>query len=131
MFSDPAKMKELENIVWPEILQLLQAELARIESVCALAVVEAAIMIEANWHTRLPLDALWVVQVPPAVANERLMSRNGLSSADADKRIAIQMTNEERATHTQFVIENVGDREHLACEVKRLLEASSIASSST
>ena len=124
VFADPAQMRALEQIVWPEILKLLNVELSRIEPTCSLAVVEAAIMIEANWHTQLPLDVLWVVQVPPAVAKERLMVRNSLSSEDADKRIASQMTNEERAKHAQYVLDNVGDQEQLAWETKRLLEAS-------
>ena len=57
-------------------------------------VLEAAVLIEADW---IPIvDQVWVVTVPPEIARERLMERNGLTAEQADARIAAQLTNDER-----------------------------------
>ena len=129
VFADPAQMRALEAIVWPEILRLLQAELAKLESEAAaetaqvplLVVVEAAIMLEAGWHKQLPLSALWVVTVPMEAARARLMARNALTEEDAEKRIRAQMTNEERVAQADAVLDNSGDQDALARETLRLV----------
>jgi len=129
VFADPAQMRALEAIVWPEILRLLQAELAKLESEAAaetaqvplLVVVEAAIMLEAGWHKQLPLSALWVVTVPMEVARARLMARNAMTEEDAEKRIQAQMTNEERVAQADAVLDNSGDQDALARETLRLV----------
>ena len=127
VFAEKSQMKELESIVWPEILLLLQEELTRLKAAeqdhdNVVVVIEAAIMIEAEWHRQLPLDSLWVIQVPVSLAKERLMARNGLSPEDADKRIASQLTNEERAIHANILIENTQSNDHLVESIKKAYE---------
>ena len=127
VFSDKSQMRELERIVWPEILVLMQEELARLKAGeqdpdSVVVVIEAAIMIEADWHRQLPLDSLWVIQVPVPLAKERLMARNGLTPEDADKRIASQMTNEERAIHANILIENTQSNDQLVETIKKAYE---------
>jgi len=74
-----------------------------------LLVIEAAIMLEAKWNERLPLDVLVAIVCDPAVAKERLMARNQLSSEDAESRISAQMTNAERIAMVDLVIDNSSD----------------------
>ena len=58
-------------------------------------VLEAAVMIEANWIDLV--DEVWVVTVAPAIArSERLMARNSLTEAQAQARIDSQLSNKER-----------------------------------
>ena len=54
-----------------------------------------------------------MVIVPPEIARERVMERNGLTAEQADARIAAQLTNDERAKHAQVVIENSGTLDEL------------------
>ena len=42
--------------------------------------------------------------VPPTVARERLIARNGFSAEEADRRIASQITTEEREAHADVLI---------------------------
>ena len=115
VFGDAAAMQALQAIVWPEICKMLieRIETARKKAstsgVKTLLVIEAAIMLEAKWNERLPLDVLVAVVCDPEVAKERLMARNQLSSEDAENRISSQMTNPERISMVDLSIENSSD----------------------
>lgn len=107
VFGNPAERNRLEAIVWPWMRETMQQRVAGLRADGAsVVVVEAAVLIEADW---IPIvDQVWLVTVPPDVARERLMSRNGLTAEQADQRINAQLTNEERAKHAQVIIENSG-----------------------
>jgi dephospho-CoA kinase len=83
------------------------------------AVIEAAVLLEAGWQDLV--DEIWVVQVPEAVAMERLMARNGFSAEDAQARIRAQLSNEERARQAGVVIDNTGTIEDAKSQVSTLL----------
>jgi phosphopantetheine adenylyltransferase/dephospho-CoA kinase len=121
-------MRELEKIVWPEIRRLIIEEIVkgketlsnRIDSIPVIAI-EAAVMIEAGWQDLV--TELWVVYVDKDEARSRLMSRNGLSAEEADRRIAAQLSNEERIQFANAVIHNNLPREELRDKVNLLLSA--------
>jgi dephospho-CoA kinase len=120
VFADPAQRQRLQDIVWPRMKQMMRA---RLDALAAegtdLAVIEAAVLIEASWQDLT--DEIWVVQVPEAVARERLMARNGLSAEDANARIRAQLTNEERARHADLIIDNSGSVEDAREQVTKAL----------
>lgn len=116
VFGHPDGMGRLTGIVWPGIRALAAAELARLdEAGTAVAVLEAAVMIEAGWQDMV--DEVWVVTAPPDAARERLMERNGLSAEDADKRINSQISNDERFEHADLVISTDCSLEEVAGRV--------------
>lgn len=122
VFADPAKRGELQEIVWPRMKEMMRSRLAELRAGgTAVAVIEAAVLIEAAWTDLV--DEVWVVQVPEAVAVERLMSRNGFSEADALSRIRAQLTNEQRAAHARLVIDNSGPIEQARAAVRQALAA--------
>jgi len=105
VFGNPAERKRLEGIVWPWMRTTMEGRLAglRAEGI-PVVVLEAAVLIEADW---IPIvDQVWLVTVSPAIARQRIMSRNGLAAEQADARIAAQLTNAERERHAQVVIDN-------------------------
>ena len=103
VFGHADGMGRLTGIVWPGIRALAEAELAQLaEAGTAVAVLEAAVMIEAGWQDLV--DEVWVVTAPPEAARSRLMERNGLSAEDADDRINSQISNDERIEHADLVI---------------------------
>jgi phosphopantetheine adenylyltransferase/dephospho-CoA kinase len=128
VFTDKSEMRELEKIVWPEIRRLIIEEIVkgketlsnRIDSIPVIAI-EAAVMIEAGWQDLV--TELWVVYVDKDEARSRLMSRNGLSAEEADRRIAAQLSNEERIQFANAVIHNNLPREELRDKVNLLLSA--------
>lgn len=104
VFGKPDELKRLTDIVWPGIRALAAAELKRLAGAgTEVAVLEAAVLIEAEWQDLV--DEVWVVSVAPEAARDRLMARNDMSAEDADARIASQISNQERLAHADVVIE--------------------------
>ena len=111
VFGDPAQMKRLTDIVWPEIRRLAAEEIAEIRDrePATVIVLEAAVLIEAEWQDLG--DEVWVIIVEPELAKKRLMERNRLSEEQAEARIGSQLTNKERLEHADVSIKNSGSLE--------------------
>ena len=119
VFSDSSKMDRLNEIMHPLIRDLIEERLVTLESnQNKVAVVEAAILIEAGWKSLF--DEIWVVISDPEEVINRLGVRNGLSREDAVKRIDSQMSNDERIEHGDVVVENTGSMEDLQTRVNSL-----------
>lgn len=107
VFGDPAAMKQLTDIVWPAIHDLAKRRLAELrEQGVDVAVLEAAVLIEAGWLDLV--DEVWVVVAPEAVARQRLIARSRLTEEQAEARLRAQIGNEERLRYADVVIENDG-----------------------
>lgn len=90
VFADSAKLQLLNRIVHPRVIEeqeLQLEELARRDP-RGVAVVEAALLVEAGYHERL--DRLVVVWCRPEQQRERLKSR-GMSAEEIEKRIGAQL----------------------------------------
>ena len=97
VFSDPEKLAQLNQTVWPAIGDLLQLQLeAALREGARVCVVDAAVLLEAGWERCV--DEVWVSFVPEQQAVLRLMERNGVSEETARARISSQMSNEEKIT---------------------------------
>ena len=119
VFSDSSKMDRLNEIMHPLIRDLIDERLVSLESTQnKVAVVEAAILIEAGWKSLF--DEIWVVISDPEEVINRLGVRNGLSREDALKRIESQLSNNERIEHGDVVVENTGSMEDLQTRVNSL-----------
>ena len=104
VFGKPDELKRLTDIVWPGIRALAAAELRRLAGEgTEVAVLEAAVLIEAEWQDLV--DEVWVVSVSPDAARERLMARNNMSAEDADARINSQLSNDERLQHADIALD--------------------------
>jgi len=111
VFNDLEKRELLNSIVHPRVIEaqdrwLREAEQAQPKGI---AVVDAALMIESGGYKRF--DNLIVVWCEPAVQLERLMSRNGLGRAEAEKRIGAQMSQEEKKAYADFLIDTSAKKE--------------------
>lgn len=94
----------LERIVWPHVKNKLIEQLIELEEKLsntqmsatssalfnfpAVAVVEAAMIIESGWDDLL--DAVWVVRSPSPTAHERLIQHRNLHPDEAMVRIQAQ-----------------------------------------
>ncbi len=98
VFSDPKAMSKLERIVWPHVRAKIEDRIAEITreyqskstmSENEIIIVEAALLLETDWHDMLDAG-LWVVQASPSVAVKRLMENRGLTEEEAMVRIKAQ-----------------------------------------
>jgi dephospho-CoA kinase len=105
VFADPAALSDLDRITHPAVMvatnQLIDASRSAVVAVDAVKLVQSG-MAEG-------CDQVWLVECDPAYQYARLMARNGLSDADAGRRIAAQPTLDEVRARSDLVIDNSGD----------------------
>ena len=116
--SDDAR-KKLNSIVHPLMFKDIDYRIKekRADGFTKPIVVEAAILIEANW---LPLaDEVWLIVTNKNAVIERVVSQRGLSARDTEARIASQLSDAERRKYATLVIENDGSLEDLKIKVQQ------------
>jgi dephospho-CoA kinase len=123
VFADPARRAQLNGISHPRMAERMGREiekqrLRRGGRRPPVIVLDAAILFEAGWDALC--DTVWTVEAPPELAIARLMQRNGLERAQAEARLAAQLSNAERARRAARVIRNEGSLAALEAEVARL-----------
>jgi dephospho-CoA kinase len=120
VFSAPEALARLNQITHPRIKAELKKEIdlrKKSESDVKALVIEAAILIEANWH---PLfDKIWVVITDEKTAIDRLAKSKGMTPEQARARIDAQLSNEERKKYADVVIENNGSLEEVLKQVEK------------
>ena len=128
VFADPARLARLNAIVHPRVLDAQDRELDAIERAepRAIAVVEAALLIEAGYAPKL--DCLVVTWCMPEQQLARLMRQDpaggagrGLTLEQARQRIAAQMPIEEKRRMADEVIDCSGSLEHTREQVVALV----------
>jgi dephospho-CoA kinase len=110
VFSDPPKLRHLEEIVHPAVFVLAKEELAKTNA--SLVVVEAIKLLESQRLLTLCKE-VWVVTAVPEAQLRRLMSARGMTEAEARQRMAAQSPQEEKVRHATRVIANDGTPEEL------------------
>jgi dephospho-CoA kinase len=109
VFADEKKRERLNAILHPYIIAEQDRQLQEWEkqNPNSIAVVDAALMIESGGYKRF--DKLIVVHCNPEVQLERLMLRDGLTRAQAEKRIATQMPQDQKMKFADYLIDTSGD----------------------
>jgi dephospho-CoA kinase len=105
VFGDPDARRRLEAIIHPRV----RARAAEIEAAAApdaIVVHDIPLLVETGQADRF--DVVLVVDVPPGVQLERLVTQRNLSDAEARERIASQATREQRLAVADVVIDNSG-----------------------
>jgi dephospho-CoA kinase len=123
VFTNPERRKRLEAITHPAIRARVEARLDELAA-CGFAGIvfyDAAILIEALGHE--DMDRLVVVVTDEATQAARLRGRDGTDDAEGRRRIASQMPLAEKAKLADYVIDNSGDREATAEQVRRVFAA--------
>jgi dephospho-CoA kinase len=118
VFADPEKLARLNEITHPRIAEAVKERLAELEALgVGVAVIEAAILLEAGWEVLA--DEVWVTVVDPETAAKRAAERGGLDAQQVLERIRSQMTNEERVSRANVVISTEGGLEDTAARTER------------
>jgi dephospho-CoA kinase len=119
VFGAPDKLKQLTDIVWPQIRRLAEAEMTNVAAndPSMVIVLEAAVLFEAGWQD--VVDEVWAVVVAPGIAVKRACARDGLDPEAVKLRIDAQMSNDERRARAHVVIDNAGNQETLLARVDR------------
>lgn len=120
VFSDPAALRRLEEIVHPATIARVREEIAN--ATAPVVVVEAIKLLEAGMARDL-CDAVWVVDAPEEVCIARLAAGRGISPEEARRRLATQTPQAEKRAAADVVIDNSGDLEETRRQVLEAWQA--------
>ncbi|MEN5072015.1 dephospho-CoA kinase [Stenotrophomonas sp. TWI1183] len=119
IFDSAQDRQALEAITHPAIRQQLRQACEQAEGPYAIAAIP--LLTEAGGRQQYPwLDRILVVDVPVAVQHARLMQRDGIDAALADRMIAAQASREARLALADDVVVNDGHPDQLQAHVERL-----------
>ncbi len=134
-FQD-GRVEELNRIVHPAVIAAQRDWMGSVaaQSPDAVAVVESALLFEtqhgaaggaeaeiatkAPWRTRF--DRIVLVTAPEELRLKRYLQRENASVQDAQSRFAAQMSDQEKAAMSEFVLSNEGTVSELQKAVERL-----------
>lgn len=127
VFSDPAALRRLEQIVHPAVHQEIRAFIDGVAKAGGygtrlrpierpVAVIDAIKLLEAGWGQEA--DQVWVVTCPPEHQVERLITTRGMSEAEARQRVAAQPPQQSRLAQATVVIDNGGSQAHTRAQVE-------------
>lgn len=105
VFKDAAKLEALTSIVHPAVHKAFQDWSESQQSPYCIR--EAAVMIESGSHR--DLDALIVVHAPEDIRVRRVVKRDGSDEESVRARMARQLSENERLSHADHVIDNSGE----------------------
>jgi dephospho-CoA kinase len=119
VFADERAMARLNALVHPLIREAVTERLESLqEAGVAVAVVEAAILLEAGWNDMV--DEVWVVDAPASLVKRRLGPRFGSDEEAIEARIRSQMPSDERRGAADAIIENDGSLDQLRDRIEQV-----------
>jgi dephospho-CoA kinase len=119
VFNDPQALADLNAATHPVIGQVMVERRAAAEQAGAVVVMDIPLL-KATHREQLGFDVVVVVDAPTEIAVERLVDQRGFDRADAEARLAAQITREERRGLADVVLDNSGDLGSLQAQVDRL-----------
>jgi dephospho-CoA kinase len=122
VFSDKIARERLNAIVHPRVYeaQVEWFERTRRRNPAAIAVVDAALMIETGSYRRF--DKIIVVYCDPELQLQRLTERNGFTREQAQTRISAQMPSEEKLKYADYSIDTSNGFEDTRRQVEKIYE---------
>lgn len=120
IFGDPellAQSSQIQNQIIREELAGRQDLLAEKEDIFFM---DLPLLFELGYETWF--DQVWLVDVTEETQLSRLMTRNALSQEEAEKRIATQLSLQEKRNRADVLIDNNGPLEHTQEQLREALQ---------
>lgn len=118
IFSDPHQKKCLEHILHPMIREEIIAHCEASEE--RIIVIEVPLLFEVHWESYF--DEIWVVVCERETLLYRLETYRHIPKAEALRRLAHQMSEEEKCKGADVILHNDGDQEELRTQIVKELE---------
>lgn len=112
VFNDDLKLIALNNITHPAIKEKILESIKIIENQNkSIVVIDAALLVEGNYLNIL--DKLLVVCCDEEIQIQRIIKRDSCSKNDAISRIKSQLSQKEKMSYADYIIDNSGTYEEL------------------
>ncbi|MHB8329629.1 MAG: dephospho-CoA kinase [Acidimicrobiales bacterium] len=119
VFGDRAALADLNAITHPAIGSVMAEQRAFLENADGVVILDVPLLTPAH-RDLLTLDVVVVVDCPPETSLHRLVAQRGMERADAEARMAAQVSRHERLKGADFVVDNGDGRGQLETEVDRI-----------
>lgn len=121
VFGDERKREQLNAILHPLIIREVLAELEANDAPDTLVFGDVPLLYECNMAQMF--DRIMVVSAPRETQIARLLSRDGLSREDAERRIDAQMPLAQKCALADAVINTDGPMENTRAQVRALIDS--------
>jgi dephospho-CoA kinase len=120
VFSDEDKRSRLNALTHPDVEAAIEKTISGLEQASShgIVIVDAALIVETGRHEMY--QRLIVVTCSPALQIARIMSRDGLTEADARARMASQMPIEEKLRLADYIIDTSGTMKQTRDQVEKI-----------
>jgi dephospho-CoA kinase len=115
VFADPDARADLNQLTHPVIAEVMAERVVEAAADHDIVVMDIALLEIAR--DRFDFAVVIVVDCPEDIAVARLVEHRGFSEADAQARVAAQISREERRRLADRVIDNGGDRAELETQI--------------
>ena len=118
VFNDSTKIEQLNNLVHPKVAQDFKQWVGKNNNKPIL-VKEAAILIESGAY--LNMDKIILVVSEKSTRINRVSKRDNSDLESIEKRINLQLTDNEKIKYADYIIENNSSLENLKLEVLKVV----------
>ncbi|MBU0951395.1 MAG: dephospho-CoA kinase [Elusimicrobia bacterium] len=116
VFSNQSQRKKLEKITHPEIIAEIKNQINRFKRSNKVIMVDAPLLFEAKLQKMF--DKIIVVWIPEKVQIQRLIKRDKITKAEAQKRLSAQISLDKKKKIGDYVIDNSGSPAATAAKIK-------------
>ncbi len=122
VFNDKEMLKALEEITTKKVVEQTIDGLVRLRKAGygGIVIIDAPLLFECNMEVLA--DENWLVAADLEVRIERIIKRDGLDRQSILDRINNQMSDEEKMSRADYIINNSGDLEYLYKQIDELIE---------
>ena len=120
IFTHPVDKAWLEALLHPLIHRICLEQLAALPKETPYVILEIPLLLES--HLPYPVNQIWVVDCPPKIQSQRLMTRDHVSIAFANHMISQQLTRTERLTKADVIIDGTMSLDNLTEKIRQLHE---------
>ena len=118
VFNDSTKIEQLNNLVHPKVAQDFNQWVGKNNNKPIL-VKEAAILIESGAY--LNMDKIILIVSDKSTRINRVSKRDDSDLESIEKRINLQLTDDEKIKYADYIIQNNSSLEYLKLEVTKVL----------
>jgi dephospho-CoA kinase len=120
VFQDAAARQDLENIIHPAVRLQIDAWFASLAPVHRFAIADIPLLYETGRNR--DFDAVIVTTCEPATQVRRVMTRDGVTEAEALQRIAAQMPAADKIRRATYVVRTDGTFEDTSRQVRAIYD---------
>jgi len=121
VFSSKDHQNSLNNIIWPEIYNLIVSAADKAEhDKSDLFVVDAALLLEADFTDFF--NSILLITAKKSIRVERIQLRKNIPEDQIEKRMALQMSESEKQKRSHSIIENDGNLQQLHLQLELFLK---------